>query len=333
MADLIGIFSRHIIIRTFTITVFVYLGITALDLIFSIIGDAEDLNNEFNLNDLITITLYGLLHDSMDYIQGSCLLGALISLGLFNRDGNLTVIRSNGLSPIKISTIFALGPIIFSLIMVSLDNKIFIQAANYAEKYEQQKNINQNDINFSWVKDGNKLLRYSSKNDLVILNPTLITLDENGFIIEINSSEQAQFSNGYINFDKSEFIFSVPEDENLDRSNVGKISIGDLATYLKEKKIDRKQSNFVKVEFIKRLLLPFSVLFLILTAAMLFFRSQRNKSFGPYVVGGFLGAFIFNLIQEFFFSMGLTIQSNIIAISLMPYFLLLFLFYFLYKRI
>ena len=333
MADLTGIFSRHIITRTFTITVFVYLGITSLDLVFSVIGDAEDLNNEFNLNDLISITLYGLLHDSMDYIQGSCLLGALISLGLFNRDGNLTVIRSNGLSPIKISTIFAIGPIIFSLIMISLDNKIFIQAANYGETYEQQKNKNQNDVKFSWIKDENKLLRYTSKNDQVIFNPTLITLDENGFIIEINSSEQAQFSDGYINLDKSEFIFSVPEDESLDRSKVGKISIRDLANYLKEKKIDRKQSNFVKVEFIKRLLLPLSVLFLILTAATLFFMSQRNKSFGSYVVGGFLGAFIFNLIQEFFFSMGLTIQSNIIAISLVPYFLLIFLFYFLYKRI
>ena len=333
MADLIGIFSRHIIIRTFIITTFVYLGITALDLIFSIIGDTEDLNNQFNLNDLILTTIYSLLHDSMDYIQGSCLLGALISLGLFNRDGNLTVIRSNGLSPIKISTIFALGPIIFSLIMVSLDNKIFIQTANYGEIYEQRKNKNQNDINFSWTKDGNKLLRYSSKNDLLILNPTLITLDENGFVIGINSSEQAQLSDGYINFDESEFIFSVPEDKNLDRSNVGKISIGDLIFFLKEKKIDRKQENFIKVELIKRLLLPFSVLFLILTAAILFFMSQRNKSFGPYVVGGFLGAFIFNLIQEFFFSMSLTIQSSIIVISLMPYFLLIFLFYFLYKRI
>jgi len=328
-----GIFSRHIIIRTFVITVFVYLGITVLDFIFSMIGDAEDLSTEFNLNDLIFISLCNLFHGSMDYIQGSCLLGALISLGLFNRDGNLTIIRSNGLSPIKISIIFAIGPILFSLIMVSLDNKFFIQAANYAETYDQQKNKNQNDINFSWVKDGNKILRYSAKNDSVIFNPTLIILDEKGFVKEINSSEQAQFLNGYIKLDEAEFIFLVPEDKRLDRSNVGMIPIRDLKTYIQEKKVDRKQSNFVKVELIKRLLLPFSVLFLIMTAAMLFFKFQRNKYFGSYVVGGFIGAFIFNLVQEFFFSMSLTIQSNIIAISLTPYFLLIFLFYFFYKRI
>ena len=328
-----GIFSRHIIIRTFVITVFVYLGITVLDFIFSMIGDAEDLSTEFNLNDLIFISLSNLFHGSMDYIQGSCLLGALISLGLFNRDGNLTIIRSNGLSPIKISIIFAIGPILFSLIMVSLDNKFFIQAANYAETYDQQKNKNQNDINFSWVKDGNKILRYSAKNDSVIFNPTLIILDEKGFVKEINSSEQAQFLNGYIKLDKAEFIFLVPEDKRLDRSNVGMIPIRDLKTYIQEKKVDRKQSNFVKVELIKRLLLPFSVLFLIMTAAMLFFKFQRNKYFGSYLVGGFIGAFIFNLVQEFFFSMSLTIQSNIIAISLAPYFLLTFFFYFFYKRI
>ena len=53
MVDLVGIFSRYIIVRTFVITLLVYLGITFLDLIFSIIGDAEDLNEEFTINDLI----------------------------------------------------------------------------------------------------------------------------------------------------------------------------------------------------------------------------------------------------------------------------------------
>ena len=81
MVNLVGIFSRHIIVRTFVITLLVFLGITFLDLIFSIIGDTEDLNEEFTLNDLIFTTLYRLFHDSMDYVQGSCLLGALISLG------------------------------------------------------------------------------------------------------------------------------------------------------------------------------------------------------------------------------------------------------------
>ena len=87
------------------------------------------------------------------------------------------------------------------------------------------------------------------------------------------------------------------------------------------------------MEVLKRILLPISALFLILTASMLFFRHQRDSSFGSYVVGGFLGAFIFNLTQEFFFSMSLTIQSNIVAISLTPYLFLLIIFYFAYKRI
>ena len=56
MVNLVGIFSRHIIVRTFVITLLVFLGITFLDLIFSIIGDTEDLNEEFTLNDLIFTT-------------------------------------------------------------------------------------------------------------------------------------------------------------------------------------------------------------------------------------------------------------------------------------
>ena len=336
MVNLVGIFSRHIVVRTFVITLLVFLGITFLDLIFSIIGDTEDLNEEFTLNDLIFTTLYRLFHDSMDYVQGSCLLGALISLGLFKRDGNLTIIRSNGLSPIKISLIFALGPIIFSLLMISLDNKLFIQAANHAETFNSQISRDKLDIKFSWIKDGNKILRYSQKRESEILNPTLILLDENDSVKEIISSEKAEESDGLIKIDNSEFRFYLPKDNNLDRSTVKNIPIGSLKTYLKgseANKLEDKEKNFIIVEILKRILLPISALLLILTASMLFFRDQRNNSFGSYVVGGFLGAFVFNLTQEFFFSMSLTIQSNIVAISLMPYLLLLVIFYLTYKRI
>lgn len=336
MVNLVGIFSRHIIVRTFVITLLVFLGITFLDLIFSIIGDTEDLNEEFTLNDLIFTTLYKLFHDSMDYVQGSCLLGALISLGLFKRDGNLTIIRSNGLSPIKISLIFALGPIIFSLLMISLDNKLFIQAANHAETFNSQISRDKLDIKFSWIKDGNKILRYSQKRESEILNPTLILLDENDSVKEIISSEKAEVSDGLIKIDNSEFRLYLPKDKNLDRSTVKNIPIGSLKTYLRgseANKLEDKEKNFIIVEILKRILLPISALLLILTASMLFFRDQRNNSFGSYVVGGFLGAFVFNLTQEFFFSMSLTIQSNIVAISLMPYLLLLVIFYLTYKRI
>ena len=336
MVNLVGIFSRHIIVRTFVITLLVFLGITFLDLIFSIIGDAEDLNEGFTLNDLIFTTLYRLFHDSMDYVQGSCLLGALISLGLFKRDGNLTIIRSNGLSPIKISLIFALGPIIFSLLMISLDNKLFIQAANHAETFNSQISRDKLDIKFSWKKDGNKILRYSQKRESEILNPTLILLDENDSVKEIISSEKAEVSDGLIIIDNSEFIFFLPKNKNLDRSTVKNIPIGSLKNYLigsEANKLEDKEKNFIVVEILKRILLPISALLLILTASMLFFGDQRNNSFGSFVVGGFLGAFVFNLTQEFFFSMSLTIQSNIVAISLMPYLLLLVIFYLTYKRI
>jgi lipopolysaccharide export LptBFGC system permease protein LptF len=336
MVNLVGIFSRHIIVRTFVITLLVFLGITFLDLIFSIIGDIEDLNEEFTLNDLIFTTLYRLFHDSMDYVQGSCLLGALISLGLFKRDGNITIIRSNGLSPIKISLIFALGPIIFSLLMISLDNKLFIQAANHAETFNSQISRDKLDIKFSWIKDGNKILRYSQKRESEILNPTLFLLDENDSVKEIISSEKAEVLDGLIKIDNSEFRFYLPKDKNLDRSTVKNIPIGSLKNYLRgseANKLEDKEKNFIVVEILKRILLPISALLLILAASMLFFRDQRNNSFGSYVVGGFLGAFVFNLTQEFFFSMSLTIQSNIVAISLMPYLLLLVIFYLTYKRI
>tara|TARA_B100000123_G_scaffold213985_1_gene162609 strand:- start:117 stop:707 length:591 start_codon:yes stop_codon:yes gene_type:complete len=195
--------------------------------------------------------------------------------------------------------------------------------------------MDKQDVKFSWSKDGNKILRYSQKRESEILNPTLILLDENNSVKEIISSEKAEVLDGLIKINNSEFRFFLPKNKNLDKSSVKNIPIGSLKTYLKgyeETKLEDKQKNFIIVEILKRILLPISALLLILTASMLFFRDQRNNTFGSYVVGGFLGAFIFNLIQEFFFSMSLTIQSNIVAISLMPYLLLLIIFYLTYKR-
>ena len=220
--------------------------------------------------------------------------------------------------------------------MISLDNKLFIQAANHAETFNSQIIGDKLDIKFSWIKDGNKILRYSQKRESEILNPTLILLDENDSVKEIISSEKAEVSDGLIKIDNSEFRFYLPKDKNLDRSTVKNIPIGSLKNYLRgseANKLEDKEKNFIIVEILKRILLPISALLLILVASMLFFRDQRNNSFGSYVVGGFLGAFVFNLTQEFFFSMSLTIQSNIVAISLMPYLLLLVIFYLTYKRI
>ena len=67
------------------------------------------------------------------------------------------------------------------------------------------KSVEMLDIKFSWIKDGNKILRYSQKRESEILNPTLILLDENDSVKEIISSEKAEVSDGLIKIDNSEF--------------------------------------------------------------------------------------------------------------------------------
>ena len=103
--------------------------------------------------------------------------------------------------------------------MISLDNKLFIQAANHAETFNNQISREKSDIKFSWTKDGNKILRYSERVESEILNPTLILLDENNLVKEIISSEQAEIIDGLIKIDNSEFRFFLPKDKNLDRLN------------------------------------------------------------------------------------------------------------------
>ena len=133
----------------------------ALDSIFNFISELENTSPQYDIFNVLKYVIYSLPHNLIDFIEGACLLGVMLSLGLSHQEGNLNVLRSSGQSPLKIVIITSMGAFILSLSLVFLDEigfqKLYLNAkANKSISVEN--NTSSKEIN--WIKYNESFLSY-----------------------------------------------------------------------------------------------------------------------------------------------------------------------------
>ena len=85
----------------------------------------EYISNKYNVLNIFKHVLNSMPHRLIDFIDGACLLGVMISLGVSHQEGNLNVLRSSGRSPLSIIFISSIGALILSLSLIILDEVWF----------------------------------------------------------------------------------------------------------------------------------------------------------------------------------------------------------------
>ena len=93
-----------------------------LDFSVTLVMELENLSDDKNFLIIFNVVLYEQLHKGMQYLESSMLIGTLISLSIFNQQGNLVFLQSAGFSPLKIVLISGLGPIILSCALFFFDD-------------------------------------------------------------------------------------------------------------------------------------------------------------------------------------------------------------------
>jgi lipopolysaccharide export LptBFGC system permease protein LptF len=104
-------YSKHLIIRSFVISALVWFVMLFLDFAVTLVMELENLSNDKSFLNIFNLVLYEQLHKGMQYLESSMLIGTLISLTIFNQQGNLVFLRSAGFSPLKIVLVSGLGPL------------------------------------------------------------------------------------------------------------------------------------------------------------------------------------------------------------------------------
>lgn len=120
MNNILTIYSRHLVKRTFLISALVWIVMLFLDFSVTLVMELENLADDNGFFSIFNVVLYEQLHKGMQYLESSMLIGTLIALSIFNQQGNLVFLRSAGFSPLKIILVSGIGPIILSLALIFL---------------------------------------------------------------------------------------------------------------------------------------------------------------------------------------------------------------------
>ena len=349
---MIKIFNIYLIKRSFYFSFFILIIFGILDSIFIFISELENISNKYNVLNIFKYVLNSMPHRLIDFIDGACLLGVMISLGISHQEGNLNVLRSSGRSPLSIIFISSIGALILSMSLIILD-EVWFQKIYLNSKVNKsiliERNTSPNEINWikynesflsfeniiddelykvRFIKTKNKQIEHYIKSDTATINKDKIFFDVNSQIKSFNGNE---------NFIDSE-IFEIPIQSKISFKNIDHIKLRDIQGYRKvfsnsSLKKDILYKKHLDKAFYKKVLLPFSILVLVIYFGSLIFTSLRDSTLGGRIVVAVIGAFIYKLIQDLsigvFISYGLPVLIGV----LIPSIILIAFSIFSYKKI
>ena len=178
--DMTKIFHEYLIKRSFLISLLIFILFITLDLVFSLMSELENLSEEYDFFDIFLYVLSVSPSNAINFLEGACLLGVMISLGISHQEGNLNVLRSSGESPLKIVLISSLGPI-FLIFLFLLSNELFLKDLRTDAEINKNLNVQSTEKNIqnnNWIKDGDSFLTYSYMKDSFIYRVKFIKTDD-----------------------------------------------------------------------------------------------------------------------------------------------------------
>ena len=340
-ARMIKIFNKYLIKRSFYFSLSILLIFGLLDSIFILISELEKSSSNYTVYHILKYITFSMPHSLLDFIQGACLLGVMLSLGISHEEGNINVLRSAGKSPLMIVFTSSIGALILILSMLSLDEFGFRKL--YVNQEAERNILLNKELNYgneiNWIKSGDSFLGFENVVDDKIFNVSFVKVKDKKVIYSVKSdvatfgNNEVIFNNGSIyksfteNLDKKDTeSFEIPIQSKITFNNIKHLGISELNFYrqILNDSTTKKDILFkahIDKFFYSKILLPISSLILILFFGSFIFTSLRDSSIGNRVVVSVVGAFIYQLVQDLssdvFISYGLTIMFGVILPSLM----------------
>ena len=249
-ARMIKIFNKYLIKRSFYFSLSILLIFGLLDSIFILISELEKNSLDYSFLHILKYVIFSMPHNLLDFVQGACLLGVMLSLGMSHEEGNLNVLRSAGKSPLEIVFTSSIGALILVLSMLALDEIAFRKL--YVNEEAERNILLNKEINYgdeiNWIKSGNSFLGFENIVDEKIFNVNFIKLQDKEVIYSVKS-DVATISNNKIIFDKESTYKSFID--NVDQKNIEffEIPIQSKITFSNIKHLGLFELNFYRQIF------------------------------------------------------------------------------------
>ena len=351
---MIKIFNKYLIKRSFYFSFFILMVFGVLDSIFIFISELENASPQYDIFSILRYVIYSLPHNLIDFIEGACLLGVMLSLGLSHQEGNLNVLRSAGEPPLIIILMSSIGALILTMSLLVLDE---ISFRNLYLNAEVNKNIlskkdnsnNNNDI--KWIKSGNSYLSFENIISDDIYQAKLIKIDKKEIAYSIQSdiafidNKEIVFNenSNYKNFKDKENknykeLFEIPIQSRVTFNNISNLGLYEISVYrnlFKESNIDSDALFKLHLDkaFYKLIFLPISILILIIYFGSLIFTSLRESTVGGRIIVAVLGAFLFKLFQDLSIGVFISYSMPVFIGVILPSVILLLMSISSYKKI
>ena len=321
MKIVLNTYSRHLIRKSFLISAMVWTVMLFLDFSVTLILELENLSAEQGFFTIFNILLYDQLHKGMQYLESSMLIGTLIALSIFNKQGNLVFLRSAGFSPFKIVLVSGLGPIIFSLILIFFDETLFLDLSKKSKILNQSF---QSSEQLQWTITNKNLIGLKRINENEVRAIQIIEFNDQQRVTSSDNFLEGNLENGelLITDSKSQKIYDFPTSYFISNNNLENFSLHSLIdlknSYLSEDDLQKIDSLIYA-----RLLMPLSIMAVIFLAGSLMFHTSRSSGVGRQIIIGISIGFVYDLIKDLSIASFLTYQLPIAIAYLLPITILL----------
>jgi len=321
MKIVLNTYSRHLIRKSFLISAMVWTVMLFLDFSVTLILELENLSAEQGFFTIFNILIYEQLHKGMQYLESSMLIGTLIALSIFNKQGNLVFLRSAGFSPFKIVLISGLGPIIFSLILIFFDETLFLDLSKKSKIFNQSFHSTEQ---LQWTITNKNLIGLKRINENEVRAIQIIEFNDQQRVTSSDNFLDGNLENGelLITDSKSQKIYDFPTSYFISNNNLENFSFHSLLdlknSYLSEDDLQKIDSLIYA-----RLLMPLSIMAVIFLAGSLMFHTSRSSGVGRQIIIGISIGFVYDLIKDLSIASFLTYQLPIAMAYLLPITILL----------
>ena len=319
--DIFNTYSKHLIIRSFVISALVWLVMLFLDFAVTLVMELENLSDDKSFLNIFNLVLYEQLHKGMQYLESSMLIGTLISLSIFNQQGNLVFLRSAGFSPLKIVLVSGLGPLILSLVLIFFDETLFMDLAKTSKTLNQP---NQSAELIQWEIADKNLIGLSRLNDSEAEAIRIIEFNDQQKIISFTSFKEGELDDGKLQIVDSSYnkTFDFPASFLLSNNALEKFSLPALFRLKNSYQLNKDLQKIDSLIY-SRFLMPISIIAIIFLAGSLMFDNMRSTGVGRQIIIGISLGLVYDLIKDLSIASFLTYQWPILMAHLLPIMILI----------
>nr|HEB86163.1 LPS export ABC transporter permease LptG [Gammaproteobacteria bacterium] len=320
--------------------------VLVLVVLLAMVGFADEMDKIGQANYTVGVAaIYTLLYLPMQIYQLfplSVLLGTMMGLGLLASHGELVVVRTSGISIVRIigSVVKAMSlPIVLVIIIGEVVAPPAYQYAVHARVKAMAAKISLNTDYGLWARDGSMFIHVRRvENDGRLIGIQVYNFDKDmqkmDFVLSAESGVfdgqkwlLSKVRKGLIEKDRVVLkafpelkwqtlldpdlitIVSVKPDE------LSSFKLWNYIQYLKDNDLEYAQ---YELAFYNRLLMPLSIIAMVLIAVPFVFVSPRHSSIGQKVVTGFLIGIVFYIANRLIGQMGLVYNFPPILAAVLP---------------